>query len=250
MKTIKSILVLLVLSCITLQLTAQQAYLVHQDNVKPSKIMQYEKTAKAFQEATLKHQPDTEWLAASTNDMKYFYITAIDNMAELDTDPMEAMAKAMGNTFEDLFKAFNTCYDSHGSYIIRGDTELSYMPEDNTIPEGHDYRRWYYIYYTPENGKAVRDGMKAIKAFYKEKNSKSYYRVYRNGFGQMENYYLVSMAAKNEIDFATKEEENRAVLGAFEERWEAFSQLMDYAIRMEEYTGEMRPDLSYTPKKS
>jgi hypothetical protein len=249
MKHIKPILAFIVIVCFSVQVYAQQAYLVHQDNVKPSKLMQYEKIAKEFHEAALEHQLNTTWVTASSNDFKYFYITPIKNMAELDENPMAAMADAMGDKFGAMFKEFDKCYDSHGSYIIVNDKELSYMPDDVTIPEDHNYRRWFYIYYTPENAKAVRDGMKAVKALYEKKNSEAYYRIYHDGFGQMEHYYLVSASAKDEVDFATTGKENEKVLGSFEERWEAFSQVMDYASRMEEYVGEMRPDLSYAPKE-
>ncbi|WP_203258405.1 hypothetical protein [Hyunsoonleella ulvae] len=228
---------------------AQQAFLIHQDNVKPSKVMQYEKIAKEFHEACLEHKPETNWMAAMTYDFKYFYITPIENMAEMDERPMAKMAEAMGDKFGDMFEEFDKCYDSHGSYIVVSDKELSYMPEDGKIPEGHNYRKWFYIYYTPENAKAIRDGMKAVKALYETKNSTAYYRIYRNGFGQVGNYYLVSVAAKDEVDYAQTSKDNEKALGTFEERWEAFSQVMDYATEMEEYSGEMRPDLSYSHKK-
>ncbi|GAL70926.1 hypothetical protein [Jejuia pallidilutea] len=84
MKHIKPILAFIVIVCFSVQVYAQQAYLVHQDNVKPSKLMQYEKIAKEFHEAALEHQPNTTWVTASSNDFKYFYITPIKNMAELD----------------------------------------------------------------------------------------------------------------------------------------------------------------------
>ena len=82
---------------------------------------------------------------------------------------------------------------------------------------------------------------------FKTKGSKQYYRVYRNGLGQMENYYMVSVAAKNEIDSAQRDEANKAVLGP--ERIDTFNKLLKYISRMEEFSGEMRPDLDYAPKK-
>ena len=249
MKHIKPISAFITILCFSLQFSAQQAFLVHQDNVKPSKIMQYEAIAKEFHDACLEHNPDTEWITAMTYDFKYMYITPIENMAEMDERPLAEMAKAMGDKFGDIFNRFDKCYEAHGSYIIVSDKELSYMPEGVTIPEDHNYRKWFYIYYTPENAKAIRDGMKAVKALNEKKNSPAYYRVYRNGFGQMKNYYVVSIAAKDEVDFAKTNKESEEALGTFEERWEAFSQVMDYASGMDEYSGEMRPDLAYAPKE-
>ncbi|MDC1227220.1 hypothetical protein N8013_06170 [Algibacter sp.] len=45
---------------------------------------------------------------------------------------------------------------------------------------------------------------KIAKEFNAAKGSTEYYRVYRNGFGQMENYYMVSVSAKDEIDSAAR----------------------------------------------
>ena len=247
MKTIKTTLLLTLFLCFTINVSqAQQAYQIHQDNVKPSKLMEYEKIAKEFNAACTTHKLQDSWSAAMTNDFKYFYITPIENMAELDERPFADMAKAMGDKFTDMFTRFDRCYDSHGTYIVVRDNELSYMPEGKTMaPADENYRKWIYMYYTPENSKKMREGMKAVKEFFAAKGSKEYYRVYRNGFGQMESYYMVSISAKDEIDSATKGKANEDVLGP--DRWEVFSKVMNYTSHMEEFSGEMRPDLSYSP---
>ena len=150
--------------------------------------------------------------------------------------------------FGAMFERFDNCYDSHGTYIVLSDDELSYKPaEEAQTGESENYRTWFYIYYKPKNAKNIREGMKAVKELFASKGSKEYYNVYRNGFGQMESYYLVSIPAKNEIDSATRGEANKDVLGP--DRWDTFSKVMNYASRTEEYNGEMRPDLSYSPKE-
>ncbi len=248
MKTIKSILLALIV-CLTANLSqAQQAFQIHQDNVKPSKVMEYEAIAKEFNAACKEHNVEGTWYAASSNDFKYFYISPIEKMADLDERPMADMAKAMGDKFTDMFNRFDKCYDTHGTYIILRDDELSYMPEGEVnAPADENYRKWFYMYFTPENGKKMREGMKAVKAFFKEKGSTEYYRVYTNGMGQMEQYYMVSVSAKDEIDSAKREKANREVLGP--DRWDVFSKVMNYTTRMEEYSGAMRPDLAYVSKK-
>lgn len=249
MKTIKTTLLLVLFLSFSIT-KAQQMFQIHQDNVKPSMLMEYEKIAKEFNEAAVEHNLQTSWFTAMSNDFKYFYITPIESFAELDERPMADMAKAMGDKFGDMFNRFDKCYDSHGSYIIMRDDALSYTPEGaSEDAEEGNYRKWFYMYYTPENAKKVREGMKAVKEFYKSKNSKQDYRIYRNGFGQMENYYMVSISAKDEIDYAQRGKANEEALGSFEERWEEFSKIMNNISRMEEYSGEMRPDLSYAPKE-
>lgn len=249
MKTIKSLLLLALLLCFTINISvAQKSYQIHQDNVKPSMLMQYEKIAKEFTEACKTHNPNTNWVTASTDDMKYMYITEIKNMADLDLNPFADMAKTMGDKWAKIFEEFNKCYDSHSSYVIHLVEDLSYMPQGISITqEGENYRDWFYIYFTPQNASKIREGMKAVKELYATKGSKSYYRIYRNGFGTSEEYYLVAASSKDDIDSATKNKTNKEVLGP--DRWETFSKVMDYASRVESYTGEMRPELSYSSKK-
>ncbi|WP_142786207.1 hypothetical protein [Changchengzhania lutea] len=247
MKTLKTSVLVICILCLSFNFVqAQQSYWIHQDNVKPSKIREYEKIAKEFREACKKHQPDTQWVTAVTNDMTYLYITPMENFAEMDERPFKDMAESMGDDFGNMFERFDTCYDSHGDYVITMDESLTYMPEGiSQTQEGMNYRKWFFLYFSPEKEDELREGMKAVKELYTSKDSKGSYRVYRSGFGAMESYYVVVVSAKDEIDAATKGKKNDETLG--EERWDVFMKVMGNITRMEEKTGEMRPDLAYMP---
>jgi len=188
MKTLKNTLILTFLLCLTSNLFQAQnnSYWIHQDNVKPSMVGEYEKIANEFIAACKKHNAQTSWLTATTSDFRYMYVTPIENMAELDKDPYTEMAKAMGDDFGDMFNRFNKCYDSHGSYIITMDEELTYMPDGiSQTQEGQNYRKYIYLYYTPENHAKLKEGMKAVKEMFASKESKEHYRIYRSGFDIM-----------------------------------------------------------------
>ena len=209
---------------------------------------EYEKIANEFIAACKKHNAQTSWLTATTSDFRYMYVTPIENMAELDKDPYTEMAKAMGDDFGDMFNRFNKCYDSHGSYIITMDEELTYMPDGiSQTQEGQNYRKYIYLYYTPENHAKLKEGMKAVKEMFASKESKEHYRIYRSGFGIMESYYMVAISAKDEIDSATRGKANDELLG--DGRHEVFANLMKYVSRFEELSREIRPDLGYSPKE-
>lgn len=248
MKTIKTTLLLAFFLCFTCNaLQAQKMYQVHQDNVKPSMMMEYEKISKDFKAACVEHNLQAQWLTVTMDDFRYLFVTPIENFAELDKEPFADMAKAMGDKFGDLFERFNKCYDSHGDYIILLDEELSYMPEGiSQTQEGQDYRDYYFIHYTPQNGKKIKEGMKAVKDMFATKGSKNYYRIYKTGFGSPSSYYLVASSSKDAIDSATKQKANQDVLGP--DRYETFNKVMNYASKMEEVTGKIRRDLSYSPK--
>ena len=250
MKQLKTTLMLAFILCFTFNFSLAQnkRYVVHQDNVKPSMVGEYEKITKEFVEACKTHNAQTNWITATIDDFRYMYVTPIENMADLDKNPYTDMAKAMGDDFGDIFKRFNKCYDSHSDYVITMVDELTYMPEGITqTQEGENYRRYIYLYHTPENQANLIEGMKGIKALFESKGSKLYYRVYHSGFGTSESYYEVAISYKDEIDAATKSKANDELLG--DDRYEAFANLMKYVSRFEEYSGAMRPDLAYSQKK-
>ena len=109
MKTIKSTFIAVLLLVFTFNLSHTQAkrYNVHVDYVKPSKIGEYEKIAKEFNDASKKHNIQTSWLAVATSDLRYMYVSPIENFADLDKRPMADMAKAMGDSFGNMFEQFD-----------------------------------------------------------------------------------------------------------------------------------------------
>ena len=85
------------------------------------------------------------------------------------------MSKAMGENWGNIFKNFNTCYDKHGDYVLVLDEGLTYMPEGVTqTQEGEDYRKFYFLYYKPENQGTLREAMKGVKELFASKDSKEY----------------------------------------------------------------------------
>ena len=250
MKTIKTILLSACMICFALNLSsAQQYFHVHQDNVKPSRVMEYEEVSKEFVEACKKHKPDTEFLTVSMDDFTYYSVTPITSLADLEKNPFSGMSEAMGDDMGKMMGKFNKCYDSHGDYVINLVEDLTYMPEGvNQAEEGMDYRNYYFIYYTPENSKKMWDAMKAVKDMFAEKGSNNYYRVYRSAFGNMDSYYMVAMSSKNSVDSAQKQEANKDVLGPG--RHEVFQKVLAASSDWREVTGHIRRDLSYRPEKS
>ncbi|PXX24585.1 hypothetical protein [Arenibacter sp. ARW7G5Y1] len=253
MKTLKKTLFTsLALTLITFTATAQkeknQAYYVHEDQVKPNMIQEYDQVSKDFTEASKKHNlQDLSWQVASTDTGRYFNISPIENMAELDKNVMAPLSEKMGEeAFVNLFKRFNECYDKHGDYIIYLNKELTYMPEGiNPITEGQNYRKWHFLHVAPGNIQNLKGKLKELKALYTSKGSKEYYRIYHNGFGNMGDYYLAVISAVDAEDYAKKSKENEALLG--EEGKKLFDEVFKYVLKYETETGRMHPELAYTP---
>jgi hypothetical protein len=226
-----------------------QAYLVHEDQVKPSMTAEYEKISKELVSVCSEHDlQDAYWNAASTADGRYFYISPLENMADLDKKPMEPLKEKMGEeAFSNLFERFDECYDIHKNYVVILNKELSYTPDGlDMVTEGEDFRKWHFLNVSPKNKWAMAKKLKAVKDIYKSKNSKINYRVYQNGFGSEGDYFLVVVSAKDPLDYAQKTMENRALLG--EAVKPALDAVFELASKYEEVVGSMRPELAFQPK--
>lgn len=235
-----------------LQIEAQeaaknQAFWIHEDVVKPAKIGDYEKVCKELLSEMKKHNiTDQQWMAASTNDNRYMFIGEIDNMAELDEQPFATLSEKMGKeAMSNLFGNMNKCYDIEHDYVVHHDPELSYSSATSPSSSENLYRKWHFLYISPENAGEVKENMMTIKSLFQDKGSEISYNVYRSGFGTRGSYYLVSVGAKDAVHYAERAAANDELLG--EEGEKAFGKLFASLLDYEEVTGQMRPDLAYQP---
>lgn len=256
MKTVNFIAFLFVIAVLpTTNLLAQstnanQAFWVHEDQVKPSMYKEYEAVTKDFIAASQKHDlKDANWTTARQDGGIYLNISPISNMADLDKNPLAPLAEKMGeDNFRDIFNRFDKCYDVHRNYIVHLITDLSYMPNGlTTNTPGEDYRKWHYFHVTPQNVANLRNKMKEIKALYEKTGANQHYRVYRNGFGTDGDYYLVVISAKDAQSYDKTSNETDVLLGAEGEK--LFDEMMQYVHKYESRTGSMRPDLGYAAKQ-
>ena len=226
--------------------TSSQAYWVHEDPVYPAKVSDYEEYCATLANNSRKFNVQkTSWITISTDDLRYFHLTPIDNMADLDQSRFSVLQDKMGTKeFDQLFENFDSCYDTHSDYIIHLDKELSYMPEGiDIVQEGLEFRKLEFWYTTPQNFQKVMQLAKDFKALYTSKDSKEYYRVYRSGFGAAGQFILVAISAESAEDFERIRKTNKELLG--EARTPIYNKLLESIIRVETLNGYMRNDLSY-----
>ena len=250
MKTFKNTILLAILLIASIITYAQDMYVVQENVVKLSKVKEYETLLKEFITLTKKHNiQDVSWLTLSTDNSHYSYVSPIKNMAALDKESYGAKlaAKAGKDVVNKLYKRAYNCLDAELSYIVHLDKELTYMPNGFTqTPAGKNYRKQHFLYVSPENRAIVKEKMKAVKALFERKGSKEYYRVYRSGFGTAGEYYLVAIAAVDELDYARQSKENDTLLG--EEGKKVLSDLFSSLLKYEVVLGNIRPEFGYSPK--
>lgn len=226
-----------------------QAYYIHEDPVNPSMITPYEKLCTDMVAECKNASLPDGWLAVNLDDNKYLFVSPINNMADLDKNTFAPLQAKMGNdAFNKMFTDFDKCYSSHRDYIVRLDKQLTYMPGGIDInTSGMDYRHFTYYYVTPQNIAKATEIAKAFNALYTKKSSKVQYRVYRNGFGEKEAYFMVVTSAKSAEDYERMRSENRELLGV--DGKELYGKLLLVVSGIKNISGMARPDLSYAPGK-
>ncbi len=253
MKTRKTKFVLVTIALImTVSLFAQEkktkAYWVHEDVVKPAMVTSYEKVCKDLTSNLKKHNiQGAGMIVTNTVDHRYLWVSPIASMADINYDAFRTLSEKMGASAMDaLFDEMDKSYDTEHDYVIHLDEELSYMPGGITqTPEGQDYRKFHYFRYTPANEDMVRKKALAIKKLFESKGSKVHYRTYKSGFGTRGAFYMVAIAAKDAVEYASKIAENNQLLG---EEWANI--YGDFRASLSEYEmveGQMRPDMAYSP---
>ena len=253
MKTIKSglffyVFVLFAFFNVTAQDSQPTMFTTHTDNVNFDKIMEYEGIIKELNENLVKHNvKGTSWTAINLIDGRYIYASPISNMADLDKNPMADLFEKMGKEAAGkLFERMNECYDSHSDAVIHHIPELSYMPEGYST-DGKNYREYHIMYYSPKNSKALGDAMESVKELFESKGIKNGFNMYHSGFGSEQGYYMVSIAAEDQMDLAKSGQENDAAFGP--EGQAVFYEVIKLTSDYEKIEGRVRPDLSYSPKE-
>ncbi len=223
-------------------------FVVHTDYVNFDKMAQYEDLAKQLKDKCTEHAIDMDWLTVTSEDGRYMYVSAIENMAELDKNPMEPLYEKMGKEAAgELFGKMDECYDKHGNEIVHFVPELSHNPEGYSS-EGMNFREYHFLYYPPRHSQAMYEAMQGVKKMFEDKGIKNAYSVYHSGFGSEESYYMVSISGSDSVEIAQNGKSNDEAFG--EEGQAVFYQVIQLTSRYDQVQARVRPDLSYSPKAS
>lgn len=225
----------------------KKMFAVHEDVVMPSMLSEYEAVSKEFTAVMNKYKneiADLEYLSVSTDDMRYMFVWPIDNMGELDKNPIAEVRNKVGaEKFDAMMDRMDKCYTSHTTYTIAMDPYLTYMPEGfSQTQKGHNYREFHYYYTTPGDMNKLAKVGKKVAELHASKNSPNTYRIYRSGFGAPESFFMVAISAKDAKHMAERSEANNKLLG--QEFNELRNKALKYTTRYEVKTGWIREDLS------
>ena len=230
-----------------------QLYLVHEDMVKPSAMMQYEAFAKDFLAALSEKKfssPALSWTAFMTSDFHYIYIARIDNFAALDSFQAEwgrARESVGTSRWDEVMRRGNDAMLSHNKFVVLWRPDLSYMPANPRLaqPDRH-YYRWDFHYLIPGHEKESEALARDFAALFRQKNITDSYNVYTGVIGNDLPVLLVAFPAKSEIDLLAEDERINASVGA--DMLPLQQRALAITRRFERREGTLRPDLSYPSK--
>lgn len=221
-------------------------YVVHEDVVKPSQMMNYEKASKKFAETMREHSgPESQFLAVSLDDMRYLFVSPIENMAALDNNPFASLEESMGKeAVSELFKIWDGTYETHKDYIVNLSNDLSYKSGE-IYEEGVNFRHFDYFYIDPDKSAEAKKIAKEWKELYTSKNIPYGYRVYTGGMGT-EPMLMVVEWAKSPSEYYANQEKIMEMLG--DDASELYGRTLEITKRRESHEGWIRPELSFMPE--
>jgi len=224
---------------------------VHEDNVIPSKVEEYEKAALGLVDAIKKNKVSSiSYTAASMDDYTYIYFTPVENLGAVDKmnasfgELQEKMGK---DAFGAMMKSFDACYPTHGNYLVRLRPDLSYKPEYGAqISDGLNFRHWDYYHIHPGMEDEAEAIAKEWVALNEKIKSPEGYRLYMNSFGLEGPLFLVVQSGKSAADFYTRSE---AWMKRAGDAGQALKKrTMKVVRKFESKDGMIRPELSASPQ--
>ncbi len=222
-----------------------QLFLIHEDKVLPSMDDKYRNTSAAL--VKLMHDntfTGIQFNSFALDDFTYWYVSPIENMAELDNDPFEKLAGIAGKEkMESVFSGFDDTYFSHRDFIAVFHPDLSYKAEQLSEP-GNNYREWLYLYYEEKHKENLMDLMKQWKDLFSSKNAPQGYAIYTNGLGHEGPVIVVHTWAKSREEHMATTRKRHEMLG--EENNILWKKTRSLAYKIESKTGVHLPEFSYS----
>lgn len=207
-----------------------QLYNVHDDQVKPHQLELYEETAKKLADGLTEYDVDASYFVVEREDIRFLYFRPVRGLGYLGENTWGKLRPEMPEEYAVIAADFTASLDAHGSYILELHKQLSYRPE----LEGSQ-RRLIYLHVSPDQEAAFLRLAGEIRRLFESNNVNARYRVYKSGYGNRKDYFVVEITPEDAEHVATS-------INEFQEyRYRVLQHLM----RAEVFNVTLRDDLSY-----
>jgi len=228
-------------------LAQDQLFFIHEDDVLPSKSVQYNNTSAEFAKVLREQNiPELAAFAHMQEGYHYLWVTPIENFAALDENPWSKLEEKIGKeAFDALFAGYDGTYTAHRSYFVKYRDENSYVPEGGDWDDETTYRRWDYNWVNPDMAEEATAISKEWAELHKSKGAPHGYRVYTGGIGTDVPLIIVFRWAKGPAEMVAQMAENSEVLG--EEAAALWARTASMLTKTDSKSGWYLPDISYVP---
>jgi hypothetical protein len=224
-----------------------QLYYVYDFVVKPAMVPQFEAGVKR----EIELESPTPWAAFSTNDLHYYFLTPIQNYADIDSMDKadnEWTAKVGKEKFDALMKSYEGTFEYFKAGVIRFLPDLSYAPKvTSPKPEEGNFISWGFASVEFGKGKEFRDVLKQWVALYDSSKIPMGWNTYVGVMGVEMPLYLWGERAKSPAQYWAEDEKAMKTIGE-PKVMELYKKTMALCRKFESKTGWARPDLSNKPK--
>jgi hypothetical protein len=230
-----------------------QLFVLWDEVVPPSKIMEYEAGLKAWQVLNTKYKFPYPVTVYKTNDNHYYSLMPIKTLADIDNLEKfwaEVKTKA-GKEFEEeeakLHKQFAGSYESGTFGVVALRLDLSYIPENPRVKtEEVNFVWWNYYYIKTGMEEEAEKIAKEWQALWKSKGITDNFNVYQAFLWPDLPAMAAAGGAFSQADYFTNLEKNIAKMG--DEYLALTKKTMAACRRFEQKYGMIKKELSYVPE--
>jgi hypothetical protein len=227
-------------------------FVVHVENVMPSRIADYEATTKEFLSLVHAHHelaPLFSFTALQGEDLSYAYVGPIRSFADVDAinASFEAMGKAVGEPkWMDLMHRNGQTTASIDERVFVEVPDASYWPAGAKVtPSNARYYEMDFYRVMPGMEDAAAEIAASWKKLYETHNVPYGYNVYRLALGENGPLWLVTIPANDPADLAAMQDAIKKTLGPAFDAQMAKTLAVTRGFEVRRYG--VRPDLSLAP---
>lgn len=205
------------------------------------------KVIAAWKNATAKmteHDVAATFGIMTVDDGRFLISSPIENLAQLDQDPMADMAKTIGR--EGMMEIFQPIYDNAitlNSYVIEMPKEKSYFPSDDPR-EGANYRKWVHYSFEPTATMMINDLAEKVMALNQKYKVPGGFVMYRDGLGMIGPKVIVEYWGKSTSDLYV--DKTNDLPEEYKKEQQALNaEIAKHLVGVETFMGYYHEDLSY-----
>lgn len=228
-----------------------QLYLVYEVTVNPSKANDYEAAIKEYFSLFAEGKSSYPWYASSSDDFHYYFVSPIENFAEIDKMNIsfaELMTQVGMERWQALANRLNDNSEYYRQFMTYHRLDLSYVPKNPRLkPEEEKYIQWDFWNILQGKEGECEELLKKWVALCESKNSPHAYGVIVGDIGTKMPLIIITQTGKDSVDWHIHNQEMWKLLG--EEGSALMDKWMTLIKKYDRKTGWLRPDLSYMPKE-